>query len=161
VSKFKRPHRCARCGETNPIHFRKAKNRRGLGYYCVACCVQNWRDWKKGISWKRPKFSVYLFCPECDQLFSRTKPRYLDYLRKSKSGKLFCSVSCASTFHTRTANTGALSRFKRRRGWSDERWEWERKLVELNLGMDKGFSRLDYGLDDKRQKVVGRKSKLK
>jgi hypothetical protein len=51
---------------------------------------------------------------------------------------LFCSVACGNHARRGTGTNGAVAQFKRRAGWSDERWLWERRLVELGLGMGRG-----------------------
>lgn len=123
---------CA-CGKPLPPRYYKRKK-------CYDCKPKGTHDRKR-------QQQVTLECADCGEMFKLSlfeAKRRLGQMAKHGGGlALFCSQSCANA--ARTDNSGALARFKRRAGWTDEKWEWERKLVELNLGMGRGLARLDYG----------------
>jgi hypothetical protein len=93
-------------------------------------------------------------CGYCEKDFSLKSSvarfRLKQTMLKSGGNKLFCSRSC-SMMVRRGRGLGGARKFARRDGWSDERWYWERKLVELGLGMDRGVDKwILYSLDDPR-----------
>jgi len=110
----------------------------------VAAAKAKKKHWVK----KRGFTPVTLRCAYCEEEFTEMPGRMMRRLRQmaehSGGTQLYCSKQCAR--HARTDRAGCTAIFKRRAGWSDEKWFWERKLVGLGLGMDRGRRNwLQYG----------------
>lgn len=93
-----------------------------------------------------------LVCGYCEKVFelkpSVARWRAKKRMEQSGSSTLFCSNSCGVLSHAGSGLGGSLS-FKRRSWMSDEVWFYEKTLVELGLGMDRGISKLViYTLDN-------------
>lgn len=93
---------------------------------------------------------IVVECGNCEKKY-KLRPHQLRWrLAKTKHGKLFCSRNCASSGHHRRGN---VHLFKRRDWWDDVRWYWERELVKLGLGMERGIAAfIEYTLDHPKPK---------
>lgn len=78
---------------------------------------------------KKPLIEVV--CPQCETPFSIRQGDFDKRRKRAASGKVYCSAPCAGR------SSHKKPTFKRRQGWTDERWEWEQKLQQEGLGMDK------------------------
>jgi hypothetical protein len=149
-------HRCSRCGETDSAEFTKNSSKpSGLSGICKACVHLIYKA--KYVSVKGKKVDkrfherVKVICGYCEEEFGLI-PGVLKYrldlaAKRKREPILYCSCSCA-VFARAGKGISGLHMLKRHSNWSDEQWEWERKLVKLGLAMNRGCSGyLVYGHD--------------
>lgn len=68
-------------------------------------------------------------------------------LKQNGGSRLYCSRACGGTGVPGQA--GNVGGFKRKPGWSDDRWFWELELIRFGLGMSRGLPRwLEFGLEE-------------
>jgi hypothetical protein len=141
----KTTHSCVQCGK--PVPHGRRNNKFAAYMHCFDCWGKGQRD-KGGMSY------VDVICPVCNKTFRvrrgewqrrvRQKARIAKKNAKPDDGKITCSRSCGSQIaieHYGKPFKNAISkRFKRQPGWSDEQWEWEKKLQESGLGMLRGYN---------------------
>lgn len=121
--------------------------------YCPPCSAAYQREYKQGIRRPRKEWAEAV-CPYCEKVFKATARELKSRINASKSGKIYCSHSCRS-LGWQQGKKGNIHSFKRRPGWDDERWHWEKLLVEAGLGMGRGETDyIQYTLDDPRRPRV-------
>lgn len=128
-----------------------AKGKNGLSNVCKQCVHDAYR-----VKHPRPESKLHKrvteTCGCCEKEFvlplAEHDRRLKQMAAHSGKTKLYCSRAC-SALESSKDRPGNIAQFKRRPGWSDERWYWERLLVQLGLGEMRGISSyLDYGVQE-------------
>jgi hypothetical protein len=83
----------------------------------------------------------WITCKVCETEYFILRATYRGNLRLTNEANQYCSASCAST--------QKFGKILRQTAWTDEQWEWEKKLADMDLSMSRGNNpnRVIYGYD--------------